>query len=120
MAWRGGVAGIAVWLVAALAASAPASAEKRLALVIGNDKYPNLSSREQLERAVGDAKSVGKAFAVLGFEVIRGENVSRAEFNALWQRLLEQTAPGDLIAFYFSGHGVEIEDLNFLLPSDVP
>lgn len=94
--------------------------EKLVALVIGNDRYPNLPHQHQLERAVGDARSVAKAFAQLGFEVTRGENVGRADFNALWQRLLERTAPGDTVAFYFSGHGVKIDGLNFLLPSDVP
>jgi carboxyl-terminal processing protease len=34
--------------------------------------------------------------------------------------LLDKLAPGDTAAFYFSGHGVEIEGQNFLLPRDLP
>ena len=45
---------------------------------------------------------------------------SRAEFNARWQKFLEKIADGDVAAIYFSGHGVEIEGLNYLLPRDVP
>ena len=41
-------------------------------------------------------------------------------FNALWQKFLDKINPGDTAAVYFSGHGVEIEGLNFLLPRDVP
>jgi hypothetical protein len=38
-----------------------AHAEKRVALVIGDDRYTNLSSTEQLQKAVNDARSVGIA-----------------------------------------------------------
>jgi len=52
--------------------------------------------------------------------VLAGENVNRAAFNAQWQSFLDKIAAGDTAAIYFSGHGVEIEGLNFLLPRDLP
>ncbi len=108
---------IAVWLIATAQA---ALAEKHLALVIGNDKYPNLASHAQLERAVNDARAVSQAFTDLGFEVIEAEDVSRSAFSARWQQFLLKVAEGDVVAFYFSGHGIEVEGLNFLIPSDIP
>jgi uncharacterized caspase-like protein len=106
-------------LLLALMPSA-AHAEKRIAFVVGIDKYDNLGPQQQLQRAVNDARSVGATFASLGFEVVRAENASRATFNAEWQKFLDKLQPGDTAAIYFSGHGVEIEGLNFLLPRDVP
>jgi hypothetical protein len=35
-----------------------AQAEKRVALVVGNDRYVNLSADQQLQRAVNDARAV--------------------------------------------------------------
>jgi uncharacterized caspase-like protein len=38
----------------------------------------------------------------------------------VWQQLLNKIQPGDEVAVFFSGHGVEIEGGNFLIPRDVP
>ena len=101
-------------------AVAPALAERKVAFVVGIDKYDNLGQQQQLQRAVNDARSVGGALASLGFEVVRAENVGRGAFNAEWQKFLDKVQPGDTAAIYYSGHGVEIEGLNFLLPRDLP
>jgi formylglycine-generating enzyme required for sulfatase activity len=98
----------------------PALAERMVAFVVGIDKYDNLGPHQQLERAVNDARSVSAAFASLGFEVVHPENVGRGAFNAEWQKFLDKLQPDSTAAIYFSGHGVEIEGLNFLLPRDVP
>ena len=108
----------AVWLIAGAAQAA--LGEKRVALVIGNDKYANLPARAQLERAVNDARAIRQALKDVGFEVAVIQNASRSAFNAKWQQFLLSVAEGDVVAFYFSGHGVEIEGLNFLIPSDIP
>ena len=40
-------------------AVAPALAERKVAFVVGIDKYDNLGQQQQLQRAVNDARSVG-------------------------------------------------------------
>ena len=92
----------------------------KVAFVIGIDAYGHLSRDMQLERAVPDARAVAHVLGRIGFDVVRGENTSRTEFNALWQQFLDKVSPGDTVALYFSGHGIEIDGQNFLLPSDVP
>ena len=76
-------------------AATPASAEKRIALSIGNDLYPNLSPDRQLKKAVNDAGTVADSLKSLGFEVIVGTNLGRqamidklAEFAAGWSRAI--------------------------------
>jgi hypothetical protein len=101
-------------------AIAPALAERKIAFVVGINKYDNLDPQQQLERAVNDAKGVSTALASLNFEVMTLENAGRGTFNAKWQQFLEKISPGDTATFYFSGHGVEIEGSNFLIPRDVP
>jgi len=101
--------------------AAPALAAKRIAFVVGVDKFDNLPADAQLQRAVSDARAVAKTFEDLKYdEVISGVNVSRAEFNALWQKLLERTGKDDTVAVYVSSHGIEIDGLNYLVARDVP
>src|SRR5262249_10179282 len=51
---------------------------RRVALVIGNDRYANLAAEQQLQKAVNDSRAVGSALARVGFEVIDGENLARS------------------------------------------
>lgn len=99
---------------------APASAEKRVALVIGNDRYPNLPADRQLKKAANDATTVADALESLGFEIVLGTNLGR---QAMIDRLADFTArlePGDTAAVFYAGHGVAIAGVNYLVPSDVP
>jgi hypothetical protein len=75
---------ILIWGIAA----GSALAERKIAFVVGIDKYDKLGPQQQLQRAVNDARAVGAAFASLGFEVVRAENVGRGAFNAEWQKLV--------------------------------
>jgi uncharacterized protein len=49
--------------------SSAAHAERRIAFVVGIDKYDNLGPQQQLQRAVNDARSVSAALSSVGFEV---------------------------------------------------
>lgn len=93
---------------------------KRLALVIGNNDYVNLSKEKQLKKAVNDSRAVAETLGSLGYTVTRAENVFRDRFDRLWQSFLNDIEPGDIVALYFSGHGVELDGANHLLPSDAP
>ena len=114
---------IASWaLLAAIAClpATPALAEKRMALAIGNDLYPNLPADRQLKKAANDATTIAETLRSLGFEVIVGTNLGR---QAMIDKLAEFTAqlqPGDTAALFFAGHGVAIAGVNYLIPSDVP
>jgi hypothetical protein len=107
-------------LIIVVLVSQPAVAEKRLALVVGIDKYVNLPDHQQLKKAVNDSKSVSAALAGQGFKVFTAHNTSRIEFIRTWQRFLNEIERGDVVALFFAGHGVEIKGQNFLLPSDMP
>jgi hypothetical protein len=91
----------------------------RVALVIGNDKYPNLSQKSQLTRAVNDSRAVARALRDLGFRVTEGQNLSRQEMSEALINFAKNTNAGDIAFIYFAGHGVAIEGVNYLLPSDL-
>jgi uncharacterized caspase-like protein len=107
-------------LAAAVCLGAPAHAEKRVALVIGNDRYPNLPQFEQLQKAANDAQAVGDVLALLKFQVIRGTNLGRQGMIDKLSELTARLEPGDTAAFFYAGHGVAIDGVNYLVPTDVP
>jgi hypothetical protein len=100
--------------------TASAHAEKRVALVIGNDSYVNLGADRQLRKAANDAQAVGDALAKIGFTVIRGANLGRQGMIDKLAELTSQLESGDTAAFFYAGHGVAIGGVNYLVPSDVP
>jgi len=111
---------IAVTWLALMPALVPAYAEKRVALVIGNDRYVNLPAHEQLQKAVNDARAVGAALKSIDFEVIPGENLDRRALVGKLNELIQRLGSGDTAFFFFSGHGVALDGINYILPADVP
>ncbi len=99
---------------------APGHAEKRVALVVGNERYANLSANDQLQKAVNDARAVASALQQIGFDVISGENLDRRALLGKLSELTQRIAPGDMAFFFFSGHGVAIDGVNYILAADVP
>ncbi len=104
-----------LWMVL-LSASAQAD---RIALVIGNNSYPNLSSDQQLAKAVNDSRTMAEALEAIGFSVIRGENLDRQSMVDRIFAFTQRIKPGDTALLFYAGHGVAIGGGNYLLPSDV-
>ena len=101
-----------------LAFAAPAQAEKRVALVVGNNDYRNVP---KLQKAVNDARTMGDTLKQLGFTVMVAENQTRQAFSQTllaFDKAVGQA--GDTAFFFYAGHGFEIAGQNFLLPTDVP
>src|ERR1700736_3292655 len=118
MKWMSFRAALASSLVGSfLSLAAPAHAEKRVALVIGNNDYKNVP---KLQKAVNDARTMGDTLKRLGFSVMVAENQTRAAFSQTLLAFDNAVQPGDTAFFFYSGHGFEIAGQNFLLPTDVP
>jgi Caspase domain len=111
------LSGLAALLAAMIALAAPAQAEKRVALVIGNNDYKNVP---KLQKAVNDARTMGDTLKQLGFSVMVAENQTRAAFSQTLLAFDAAVEPGDTAFFFYAGHGFEIAGQNFLLPTDVP
>jgi hypothetical protein len=116
--WLSFRAALALSLVASLLAfTSPAQAEKRVALVIGNNDYKNVP---KLQKAVNDARTMGDTLKLLGFSVMVAENQTRQAFSQTLLAFDAAVEPGDTAFFFYAGHGFEIAGQNFLLPTDVP
>jgi len=95
----------------------PALAEKRVALVIGNDAYVNMPT---LRKAVADARAVRDTLAALGFDVVYDENVPLGKTKQMFFDFSGKLAQGDIAFVFYAGHGVALGGANYLLPSDTP
>ncbi len=89
-----------------------AKPERRVALVIGNGNY----AVRPLANPPNDARALAVALKDLGFEVISGENLKRAEMQQKL-RAFEASLRGSTVGlFFFAGHGVQVNGVNYLIP----
>ena len=108
---------LALVLAIAALAAAPAFAEARRALIVGINDYREITP---LQKAVGDAEALKVTLERLGFSVDLVLNAYRREFNCAVSAFQTSLDPGDTALVHFSGHGVEIDGQNYLLPADIP
>lgn len=93
------------------------SAEKRIALVLGNNAYNGVPA---LQKAVNDAKGLEAKLTALGFEVISGTDLNRRDMVRKIQDLAARIQIGDKVVFFYAGHGVQIGRSSYLLATDIP
>ncbi|MBD0403883.1 caspase family protein [Flammeovirga sp. EKP202] len=90
--------------------------DKKIALVIGNSDYVNGG---RLKNPVNDARLMAKTLTDLGFEVIYNTNVTLNELQKLEAEFASKIDAYSVSLFYFAGHGVQLDGVNYLLPIDV-
>lgn len=94
---------------------APATAEERVALIVGNARYENVGD---LENPVNDASDIAIALEGLGFEVILGIDLTHDEMADAAARFGALAETSDVAMFFYAGHGFQVEGTNFLVPID--
>jgi Caspase domain len=98
-----------------LASVAPAAADKRVALVIGNGAYRNAP---RLPNPTNDAQDVAAALKRSGFDTIVGLDLDRAGMDATAIRFARAARDADVALFYYSGHAMQYAGINYLVPVD--
>jgi tetratricopeptide (TPR) repeat protein len=88
----------------------------RVALVIGNSEYRNVPSLPNPKR---DAAAIAEVFEKIGFrQVIRLENMGRAELLKGLRQFRELADTADWAVIYYAGHGMETDGRNYVVPID--
>jgi uncharacterized caspase-like protein len=105
-----GLAWFASWLWLS-----PALAETRVALVIGNGAYV---STAQLPNPRHDAEDVSASLKRSGFEVLQGIDLRQADMQDLTIRFARAASRADVALFYYSGHAMQYNGVNYLMPVD--
>jgi formylglycine-generating enzyme required for sulfatase activity len=96
---------------------------KRVALVIGNSAYSELAQSMQLTSPKSDAADVAAALQRLGYTLVNDGPVidaSRDAITTATEQFATAARDAEAAVFYFSGHGIQVGEDNYLLPNDTP
>jgi len=96
--------------------SASAEVEKRVALVIGNGAY---KAAPVLPNPPIDAKAVAAAFRRLHFKVIDGYDLTIMQMREKIADFSSAISESKAAIVYYAGHGVSVDEENYLLPTDI-
>ena len=92
-----------------------AFAETRVALVIGNSKYQNSSP---LPNPANDARAIAAKLTAIGFDVTLAEDLDGTAFRMVLGAFSEKSLNADLVLFFYAGHAIEMNSVNYLVPVD--
>jgi sugar lactone lactonase YvrE len=95
--------------------------EKRLALVVGIDRYPEGSGFPQLQFAHRDALDLSRVLAAQGYDVttLQNEDTRGHAIQVELETLLQKASNGaSTIIFAFSGHGAQQNGIQYLATWD--
>ena len=96
-------------------ASANARATARVALVIGNSAYTDTKMAE-LPQAKNDAQGMETALKQFGFQVTLLIDADKRMMVDAVARFRQQLRNDNVALFYFSGHGLQENGINYLIP----
>ncbi|CAF2107403.1 unnamed protein product [Rotaria magnacalcarata] len=88
--------------------------KRKIALAIGNKNY----KQSPLDNSGNDANDLSEALQSIGFVVITKTNLNHEDMGREIDQFIQSIRPNDLVVFFFSGHGVQHEDINYLIPCD--
>ncbi|CAF1175627.1 unnamed protein product [Rotaria sp. Silwood1] len=79
---------------------------RKMALVIGNSDYEYL---KKLKNPSNDADAMESTLKRIGFTVTKKKNATYDEMEDSITNFKRKIDKGDMVLFYFSGHGVQWE-----------
>jgi len=99
-------------LALTLLTASAASADRRVALVIGNSAYSNAAS---LRNPRNDASDMAETLKKLGFEVELGLDLDQQNFAVTIEKFARALDGADVGLFFYAGHGLQLNDKNYLV-----
>ncbi|HTB01482.1 MAG TPA: tetratricopeptide repeat protein [Bradyrhizobium sp.] len=87
----------------------------RVALVIGNGAYTNVTS---LPNPPNDARDMAGALRDLGFKVIEGYNLDSTAMRGKIEEFGAALPGAGVSLLYYAGHGMQVAGKNYLIPVD--
>jgi uncharacterized caspase-like protein len=101
--------------VAPPAARAPAVADRRVALVIGNSAYTTFP---RIPNPRHDAEDLAASLKALGFDVLLGLDLSRSRMEDMLIEFARKARSSDTALVFYAGHGLQHNGINYLAPVD--
>lgn len=92
------------------------SDQKRYALLVANADYQKASSLKNVP--IQDITLLQKSLIALGFKVDTCINQTRERMLNTLDAFVEKATKADIIFYYYSGHGIQTDGHNYLVPTD--
>jgi hypothetical protein len=89
--------------------------EPKLALIVGNSGYKNT---QQLTNPVNDADAMSGVLKGLGFDVLLYKDLNLIQFKMAVDDFGHKLDNYDVGLFYYAGHGIQMNGMNYLIPID--
>src|SRR5262249_16616433 len=105
----------ALFLAIGCLAATQAVAERRVALVVGNARYANTLP---LPNPRNDAEDIANTLERGGFEVKVGDDLEQIKFAGVIDEFARALEGADVGLFYYAGHGLQINEKNFLVSTE--
>jgi uncharacterized caspase-like protein len=93
-----------------------AARPSRLALVIGNGRYPDAG--EPLSQPINDARGLTAALRHSGFDVDVVEDASRDDMARAVARLKSRIKRDSVVMLFFGGYGIQVGRESYMIPVD--
>jgi uncharacterized caspase-like protein len=93
----------------------PALAEKRVALILAAEKYTLI---RPLGNPDNDARAIEDLLEKLDFEVFTETDRDLRRMRRALEDFKEDAAGADVALLFYAGHGVALDGVNYLLPTD--
>lgn len=97
-----------------LAAATIQEKDIRVAVVIGNSRYPSGA----LANPRNDATAVAASLKKLGFDVELKLDASKADMDEIFRRFSSKADRASVAALYYAGHGIQASGSNYIVPID--
>ena len=109
---------IGVLVVVGMGVDAAAAQGRRVALVVGNGAYRNVPS---LTNPANDARLIARTLQTVGFQLIGDGakvDLDKVSLDAAVREFGQQLIGAEVALFYYSGHGLQVQGVNWLVPLD--
>ena len=87
-------------------------AENRIAFVLGVQSY----QRAPLKNPINDARIISNSLQRIGFDVSKYTDLNYQSFRLNFSKFASKITPTSTVVFYFSGHGLQSDGVNILVP----
>jgi len=106
---------LVIGFTALFAFTGQSAADRRVALVIGNSAYQHVPS---LKNPTNDASDLTAQLKALGFETFGGTDLDMLKMRGALIEFGRAAETADVAAFFYAGHGLQIDSTNYIVPVD--
>lgn len=86
---------------------------RKRALLIGNDAY---KKSIPLTTSINNSNGLNEKLSSIGFAVTVGNDLTNDEIDEMIVTFVSKIEADDLVFFFFTGYGIQLDDQYFLLP----